>query len=46
MEYINRNYAIFSTIEIDKIDFSAVCEISPETLRLSLDGTLTFVKWE
>lgn len=37
---------IFSTSEIDKIDFTQVCESSSETLRLSIDKTKTFVKWE
>ena len=46
MDYSDRNYAIFSTSEIDKIDFTKVMEHSPDTLRTSLDGTLTFVKWE
>jgi len=44
--YEQRNFAIFSTTEIDKIDFSQVCESSAETLRISTDGTKTFVKWD
>lgn len=45
-----RQYMIFSSEEIDKIDFSKigfnqVLETSAETLRKSLDGTKTFVKW-
>lgn len=44
--YESRNFAIFSTTEIDKIDFSSVCESSAETLRKSVDGTKTFVKWD
>ncbi len=44
--YESRQFAIFSTSEIDKIDFGAVCETSPETLRRSVDGTKTFVKWD
>ena len=44
--YEQRNFAIFSTTEIDKIDFSQVCETSAETLRISTDGTKTFVKWD
>jgi hypothetical protein len=46
MDYSDRNYAIFSTTEIDKIDFTEVMEHSPDTLRKSLDGTLTFIKWQ
>lgn len=44
--YSNRQFMIFSTSEIDKIDFTQVCESSSETLRLSIDKTKTFVKWE
>ena len=44
--YESRNFAIFSTTEIDKINFSQVCETSSETLRISTDGTKTFVKWD
>jgi hypothetical protein len=44
--YESRNFAIFSTTEIDKVDFSQVCETSAETLRKSVDGSKTFVKWD
>lgn len=44
--YDNRQFAIFSVDEIDKIDFGLVCESSPDTLRRSVDGTKTFVKWD
>ena len=44
--YENRSYLIFSISEIDKIDFSKVQETSADTLRLSVDGTKSFVKWE
>ena len=44
--YKNREFMIFSTNEIDKIDFTQVCETSSETLRLSLDKSLVFVKWD
>jgi hypothetical protein len=40
-----KNYIIFDYSEVDKIDFNEVLETSIETLRLSLDGTKTFVKW-
>lgn len=46
MPYENRNYLIFSTTELDKVDFAQVLETSAETVRLSVDGTKTFVKWE
>jgi hypothetical protein len=44
--YEQRNFAIFSTTEIDKIDFRVICETSAETLRKSVDGSKTFVKWD
>lgn len=44
--YESRNFIIFSVEEIDKINFNAVLETSPETLRRSIDGTKTFVKWD
>ena len=43
---ISRQYMIFDTTEIDTIDFSQVCETSPETLRKNFDSTKTFVKWD
>jgi hypothetical protein len=45
MEYNSRQYVIFSVSELDQIDFSQVLETSAETVRRSVDGTLTFVKW-
>jgi hypothetical protein len=39
------NYIIFDYSEIDKIDFEQVLETSIDTIKLSLDGTKTFVKW-
>ena len=44
--YQNRNYCVFSMNELEKIDFTQVCETSADTVRKSLDGTLTFVKWD
>jgi len=46
MEYENRHYVIFNVSELDKIDFNQVLETSAETVRKSVDGTKTFVKWE
>ena len=39
-------YLIFNISEIDKINFDEVMETSKNTLRISIDGTKTFVKWE
>ena len=44
--YENRQFAIFSTLEISKVDFNEVLETSAETARKSVDGTLTLVKWD
>ena len=44
--YEQRNFAIFSLTEIDKIDFTQVLETSADTLRRSVDETKTFVKWD
>lgn len=42
----NRQYIIFNVSELPNIDFNVVLETSFETVRRSLDGTKTFVKWE
>jgi hypothetical protein len=38
-------YVIFNVSELDKIDFEQVFETSIETVRKSVDETLTFVKY-
>jgi hypothetical protein len=42
----HRNYLIIPSSEVPKIDFSQVLETSVQTLRYSIDGTKTFIKWE
>ncbi len=42
----NRHYVIFNVTELDQIDFNQVLETSAETVRLSVDGTQTFVKYQ
>jgi len=44
--YENREFMVFNVSELDKIDFTQVLETSIETVRKSIDETLTFVKWE
>lgn len=44
--YTNRNFMIFSTSETGSIDFNEVLETSSETLRLSVNGSKSFVKWD
>lgn len=41
-----RQYMIFNVNELSSIDFSEVLETSEETVRRSVDGTKTFVKWD
>jgi hypothetical protein len=41
-----RKYIIFDVSEINKINFNEVLENSQSTLRYSLDGTKSFIKWE
>ena len=45
-EYENREFMIFSITELDQIDFTQVLETSAETVRKSVDGLKTFVKWD
>ena len=42
----NRHYVIISTSDVSNIDFGQVIETSANTIRRSLDETLTFVKYE
>lgn len=44
--YQDRNYMIFNISEVDQIDFNTVLETSAQTIRVSVDGTKSFVKWE
>ena len=43
---MDRTFVIFDVAEVDKVDFTQVLETSADTLRKSVDGTKTFVKWE
>ena len=42
----NRKWVIITRDEVSSIDFSKVLESSSDTLRYSLDGSKTFVKYE
>lgn len=44
--YENRKFVIFSVTELENVNFSEVLETSQETVRKSVDGTLTFVKYD
>jgi hypothetical protein len=41
-----RNYVIIDASEVSSVDFDQILETSPETLRFSVDGSQTFVKFE
>lgn len=44
--YSNREFMIFDTSELPLINFNEVLETSQDTVRRSVDGTKTFVKWD
>ena len=44
--YEHRQFVIFDVSEISSIDFTQVLETSADTVRTSVDGTKTFVKWD
>lgn len=46
MDYSKRHFMIFDVTELHKIDFTQVKETSAETVRRSLTGARTFVKWD
>ena len=46
MDYNNRQFMIFSVTELPNINFTQVNETSIDTVRKSVDGTKTFVKWD
>jgi hypothetical protein len=43
---MENTYMIFNVSELEQIDFTQVKETSIDTVRKSVDGTKTFVKWE
>lgn len=43
---MSRKYVIINADEVSSVNFSKVEETSESTLRFSLDGTKTFVKYE
>ena len=45
-QFPNRRWLIIPTTATGSIDFNQILESSPESLRLSVDGTKTFVKYE
>jgi hypothetical protein len=45
-QYDNREFMIFNTSELPLINFNEVLETSEETVRRSINGEKTFVKWD
>lgn len=43
---MERQFMIFNVSELDQVDFTQVLETSIDTVRKSVDGTKTFVKWD
>ena len=46
MIYNTLRYCIIESSDIDLVHFNKVKEDSPDTMRYSLDGTKSFVKYE
>jgi hypothetical protein len=44
--YEQRNFAIFSVSELNKINFGEVLETDETTVRKNVIGDKTFVKWD
>lgn len=44
--YEHRQFMIFHVSELPHINFTEVLETSSDTVRKSVDGTKTFVKWD
>lgn len=44
-ELDHRHYVIIPYTELDKVDFDQVVETSVDTVRKSVDGTKTFIKY-
>jgi hypothetical protein len=45
-DYEQRQFMIFNVSELPNVDFSQVLETSIDTVRKSVDGEKTFVKWD
>ena len=44
--YEDREFMIFNVSELNTIDFTQVEETSANTVRKSVDGDKTFIKWD
>lgn len=46
LSFDTRKYLIILTSEINLVNFDEVLETAAETMRFSVDGTKTFIKWD
>ena len=46
LKIMSRKYVIINADEVDSVNFSQVDETSADTVRYSLDGSKTFVKFD
>ena len=44
--YENREFMIFNVSELNQINFNEILETSADTVRRSVNGVKTFVKWD
>jgi len=42
----NRRWLVIPATQVENVDFNQVLEAGPDSLRYSVDGTQTFVKYE
>ena len=45
-DFDQRHYVILSVSDVDKLAFNQVLETSIYTMRISVDGTQTFIKYD
>lgn len=45
MDLLNTYYIIFDVSELNKVDFNIAIEDNTSTVRVSVDGTKTFINW-
>ena len=46
ISFDTRKYLIIQTSEINLVNFNEVLETDADTMRFSVDGTKTFIKWD
>lgn len=46
MDYNHRQFMIFSVTELPNVNFNEILETSTDSVRRSVDGTKTIIKWD